>query len=114
MKRQRVRRDQIQSLKKVQEQQWVSGEVEQLDVLGFAYEHGVASIHMLFIRQGRVLGSRNYFPKVPKNSSEEEIISSFLSQFYLSGQNGRAIPREILLTDDFADREIFEDLVLAA
>ncbi|TEW44545.1 excinuclease ABC subunit UvrC [Psychromonas algicola] len=105
-----VRRDQIQSLKKVQEQQWVSGEVEQLDVLGFAYEHGVASIHMLFIRQGRVLGSRNYFPKVPKNSSEEEVLSSFLSQFYLSGQNGRAIPREILLTDDFADREIFEEL----
>jgi excinuclease ABC subunit C len=105
-----VRRDQIQSLKKVQEQQWVSGEVEQLDVLGFAYQHGVASIHMLFIRQGRVLGSRNYFPKVPKNSSQEEVLSSFLSQFYLSGQNGRAIPREILLTDDFADREIFEEL----
>ena len=105
-----VRRDQIQSLKKVQEQQWVSGEVEQLDVLGFAYQHGVASIHMLFIRQGRVLGSRNYFPKVPKNSTQEEVLSSFLSQFYLSGQNGRAIPREILLTDDFADREIFEEL----
>jgi len=105
-----VRRDQIQSLKKVQEQQWVSGEVEQLDVLGFNYQHGVASIHMLFVRQGRVLGSRNYFPKVPKNSSEEEVLSSFLSQFYLSGQNGRAIPREILLSNDFADREVFEDL----
>ena len=108
-----VRRDQIQSLKKVQEQQWVSGEVEQLDVLGFVYQHGVASVHMLFIRQGRVLGSRNYFPKVPNNSSEEEILSSFLSQFYLSGQNGRAIPREILLTNDFGDREIFEDLFSA-
>jgi len=105
-----TRRDQIQSLKKVQEQQWVSGEVEQLDVLGFSYQQGIASIHMLFIRQGRVLGSRNYFPKVPKNSSEEEILSSFLSQFYLSGQNGRAIPREILLSDDFADRAIFEEL----
>ncbi|MEL0661023.1 excinuclease ABC subunit C, partial [Psychromonas arctica] len=91
-------RDQIQSLKKVQEQQSVTGEVEQIDLLGFAYQHGVASIHMLFIRQGRVLGSRNYFPIVPKNSSQEEVLSSFLSQLYLSGQNGRAIPREILLT----------------
>ena len=105
-----TRRDQIQSLKRVQEQQWVSGEVEQLDVLGFAYQHGVASIHMLFIRQGRVLGSRNYFPKVPHNSSEEEVLSSFLSQFYLSGQNGRAVPREILLSNDFKDREVFEEL----
>lgn len=108
-----LRRDQIQSLKKVQEQQWVSGDVEQLDVLGFKYEHGLASIHMLFVRQGRVLGSRNYFPKVPKNSSEEEVLTSFLSQFYLSGQNGRAIPREILLSNDFSDREVFEELFSA-
>lgn len=104
------KRDQIQSLKRVQEQQWVSGDIEQLDVLGFTYQQGVASIHMLFIRQGRVLGSRNYFPKVPKNSSEEEVLSSFLSQFYLSGQNGRVIPREILLTRDFPDRSVFEAL----
>ncbi|ABM03027.1 Excinuclease ABC subunit C [Psychromonas ingrahamii 37] len=105
-----VRRDQIQSLKKVQEQQWVSGDIEQLDVVGFSYEQGFASIHLLFVRQGRILGSRNYFPKIPKNSSKDEVLSAFLSQFYLSGQNGRAIPREILLSDDFAERAIFTDL----
>jgi len=104
------RRDQIQSLKKVQEQQWVSGDIEQLDVLAFVYEQGVASIHLLFIRQGRVIGSRNYFPKVPKNSSEDEVLSAFLSQFYLSGKNGRAIPKEILLSQDFSDRFLFTDL----
>ena len=104
------RRDQIQSLKKVQEQQWVSGAVEQLDVLGMVYEQGIASIHLLFIRQGRVLGSRNYFPKVPKNSTKDEVLMAFLSQFYLSGQNGRAIPKEILLSDDFPDRFVFTDL----
>ena len=105
-----VRRDQIQSLKKVQEQQWVSGDIEQLDVLGLVYEQGVASIHMLFVRQGRILGSRNYFPKVPKNASKDEVLSSFLSQFYLSGQNGRSMPKEILLSDDFAERAIFAEL----
>ncbi|WP_019613264.1 excinuclease ABC subunit UvrC [Psychromonas ossibalaenae] len=105
-----VRRDQIQSLKKVQEQQWVSGDIEQLDVIGVVYEQGVASIHLLFVRQGRILGSRNYFPKVPKNSTKDELLSSFLSQFYLSGQNGRAIPKEILLSDDFAERFLFTDM----
>ncbi|MEH6452933.1 MAG: excinuclease ABC subunit UvrC [Psychromonas sp.] len=104
------RRDQIQSLKKVQEQQWVSGDIDQLDVIGIIYEQGVASIHLLSVRQGRILGSRNYFPKVPKNSSKEEVLSSFLSQFYLSGQNGRAIPKEILLSDDFSERFIFTEL----
>ncbi|MCW8994646.1 MAG: excinuclease ABC subunit UvrC, partial [Psychromonas sp.] len=105
-----LRRDQIQSLKKVQEQQWVSGDIEQLDVLGLVYKQGVASIHMLFIRQGRVLGSRNYFPKVPKNASKDEVLSSFLSQFYLSGGNGRVMPKEILLSDDFAERALFSKL----
>ena len=105
-----LRRDQIQSLKKVQEQQWVSGDIEQLDVIGVVYKHGIASIHLLFVRQGRILGSRNYFPKVPKNSSKDEVLSSFLSQFYLSGQNGRAIPKEILLSDDFSERFVFTEL----
>lgn len=105
-----VRRDQIQSLKKVQEQQWVSGDLEQLDAIGFVYEQGIASIHLLFVRQGRILGSRNYFPKVPKHSSKDEVLSAFLSQFYLSGQNGRAIPKEILLSDDFSERSVFTDL----
>ncbi|WP_372883255.1 excinuclease ABC subunit UvrC [Psychromonas sp.] len=105
-----IRRDQIQSLKKVQEQQWVSGDIEQLDVVGFVYQQGIASVHLLFVRQGRILGSRNYFPKIPKNSSQDEVLSAFLSQFYLSGQNGRAIPREILLSDDFTDRAMFSDL----
>jgi len=105
-----LRRDQIQSLKRVQEQQWVSGDIEQLDVLGFVYQGGIASFHLLFVRQGRILGRRNYFPKVPKNSTEEEVLTSFLSQFYLSGQNGRAIPKEILLSDDFSERFVFTDL----
>ncbi|MGB5446303.1 MAG: excinuclease ABC subunit UvrC [Psychromonas sp.] len=105
-----IRRDQIQSLKKVQEQQWVSGDIEQLDVVGFVYEQGIASVHLLFVRQGRILGSRNYFPKIPKNSSQDEVLSAFLSQFYLSGQNGRAIPGEILLSDDFAERVMFSEL----
>lgn len=105
-----VRRDQIKSLNKVQEQQWVSGDIDQLDVLGLVYEQGVASIHMLFVRQGRILGSRNYFPKVPKNASQDEVLSAFLSQFYLTGQNGRMMPKEILLSDDFNEREIFSEL----
>jgi len=33
-----------------------------------------------------------------------------LSQFYLSGQNGRAIPKEILLSDDFSERFTFTEL----
>lgn len=106
-----VRRDQIQSLKKVQEQQWVSGDIEQIDALALIYEQGIASIHILFVRQGRILGSRNYFPNVPQYASKDEVLSSFLSQFYLSGKNGRAIPKEILLNEDFIERSVFSELL---
>ncbi len=53
-------RDQLLALRKIQEQQSVSGNVlDDMDVIGAAMEQGVASVHVLFIRQGKVLGSRN-------------------------------------------------------
>ncbi|MDO6525797.1 excinuclease ABC subunit UvrC [Motilimonas sp. 1_MG-2023] len=91
-------RDQIQALRKVSEQQSVTGAGEQLDAIGFAYQNGMACIHVLFIRQGQVLGSRSYFPKVPNASSADEVFTAFISQFYLSGANGRVIPKQILIS----------------
>lgn len=91
-------RDQIQALRKVSEQQYVTGAGEQLDAIGFAYQNGMACIHVLFIRQGQVLGSRSYYPKVPNASSADEVFSAFISQFYLSGANGRVIPKQILIS----------------
>ena len=62
-------RDQLQALRRVTEQQSVSGNVlDELDVVGVAFEQGTACIHVLFIRQGKVLGSRSYFPKVPADT----------------------------------------------
>lgn len=82
-------RDQIQALRRVTEQQSVSGNVlDELDVVGVAFEQGTACIHVLFIRQGKVLGSRSYFPKVPADTQLDEVVQSFLLQFYLSGQGG--------------------------
>jgi len=102
-------RDQIQALRKVQEQQSVSGNVlDDLDVIGLAQQQGVASLHVLFIRQGKVLGSRNYFPAMPADAQEEEVLQSFLLQFYLSGQSGRQIPAEVLL-----DRSIEDEALLS-
>ena len=41
-------RDQIQAIRRVQEQQFVSEDsMEDLDVLGFAQENGIACIHIL-------------------------------------------------------------------
>ncbi|WP_177335190.1 UvrB/UvrC motif-containing protein, partial [Klebsiella variicola] len=83
-------RDQIQAIRRVQEQQFVSDDsLEDLDVLGFAQENGIACIHILMIRQGKVLGSRSHFPKIPSDTSQVEVFESFLSQYYLSHSEAR-------------------------
>lgn len=103
-------RDQIQALRRVTEQQSVSGNVlDELDVVGVAFEQGTACIHVLFIRQGKVLGSRSYFPKVPADTQLDEVVQSFLLQFYLSGQGGRQIPSEVLLDVALEDESVIAD-----
>ncbi|CNJ93537.1 excinuclease ABC subunit C [Yersinia mollaretii] len=96
-------RDQIQAVRRVTEQQFVSGDSEDLDVIGVAFDAGLACVHVLFIRQGKVLGSRSYFPKVPAGTELNEVVQTFVGQFYLQGSQGRTLPGEILL--DFALEE---------
>lgn len=91
-------RDQIQAIRRVQEQQFVSEDsMDDMDVLGFAQENGIACIHILMIRQGKILGSRSHFPKIPNNTTQEEVFDSFLSQYYLNHNEARTIPSRILL-----------------
>ncbi|PSJ46893.1 excinuclease ABC subunit C [Zobellella taiwanensis] len=103
-------RDQLQALRRVQEQQFVSGNIlDDLDVIGLAVERSQACVQVLFIRQGKVLGGRSYFPTMPADTEAEEILQSFLLQFYLSGINGREAPAEILLDRTLPDEPLLSD-----
>lgn len=84
-------RDQIQAVRRVTEQQFVSGDSEDLDVIGVAFDAGLACVHVLFIRLGKVLGSRSYFPKVPAGTELSEVVQTFVGQFYLQGSQGRTL-----------------------
>ncbi|PQJ41361.1 excinuclease ABC subunit UvrC [Photobacterium aquimaris] len=107
-----VYRDQIQALRRIQEQQFVSQDNEDdLDVIGIAYQNGMACIHGLYIRQGKILGSRSYFPKMPVDVSLTEVLSSFVTQFYFNQAEGRVIPSLILLSEELGDDS---DVILAA
>lgn len=90
-------RDQIITLRKVQEQQYVSGTQEEMDVVAMSYSHGVACVHVLFVRDHKVLGSKNFFPKVPKDTDLEDILPSFIAQFYLNGAGAQMLPKDIVL-----------------
>lgn len=90
-------RDQISALRKVQEQQYVSGDHEELDAVGFSLQGQTAVVHVLFIRDRKILGSKSFYPKVPADTSPAEVLSAFVLQFYLSGHSEQHIPKEIVL-----------------
>lgn len=98
-------RDQIVALRTVQEQQSVSGDHPEMDVLGFCYIHGVAAVHVLYVREQKIIGSRTYFPKLPQQTDADEIFPAFLLQFYLNNLGGQQIPREIVISENVEDSE---------
>ncbi|GAB3033535.1 excinuclease ABC subunit UvrC [Bowmanella dokdonensis] len=102
-------RDQIAALSKVQEQQWVSGDQPEMDVFGFAYRNGIASIQGFFIRDNKLLGSKSFFPKVPADSTPGEVFQSFLLQFYLAGN--KSIPRQVVIPMSLEEGGAIEELL---
>ncbi|HSH65530.1 MAG TPA: UvrB/UvrC motif-containing protein, partial [Bacteroidia bacterium] len=56
-------RDQINHLRHVQEQQSIEGEGGDADVIAIAQEAGVVCIVVIIVRGGRVLGTKDYFPR---------------------------------------------------
>lgn len=102
-------RDQIQAVRRVTERQFVSNNGDDLDVIGVAFDSGMACLHVLFIRQGKVLGSRSYFPKVPGGTDLAEVVQTFVGQFYLQGSQARTLPGDILLDFTLPEKAILAE-----
>lgn len=101
-----VLRDQIRALQAVREKQFIESGDGSADVIAAASSHGVACVHVLFVRDGRVLGSRSYFPRCRLEETAAEVLAAFVPQFYLGATAHREIPREILLADELPDARL--------
>jgi excinuclease ABC subunit C len=97
-------RDKIISLRKVQERQYVSAEQGDLDVLAAIVRDGLSVVEVSFIRGGRSLGSKSYFPKGTAAGSAEELLAAFIPQYYL----GKNVPAEVLVSHRFEDIALLE------
>ena len=97
-------RDQLTTLRRVQESNSIISGIEYpVDIIGFAMREGMACIHVLFIRHGRIFGSRSFFPKLRDyEQSSEDIVLSFLCQFYLNDEHPNLIPDEVVI--DFTSK----------
>jgi len=97
-------RDQIDVIKRVQERQYVSGERGDLDIVACALQEGVACVQVFYVRHGRNLGNKGFFPKGSAGREPADIISAFIAQHYL----GKAVPREILASHQPEDVEVLQ------
>ena len=105
-------RDQIQMVRSVTEKQFVSNErLDDMDIISIAYQLGIACVQVLFIRQGKVLGNRSYFPKVPVNTDLSELTETFVGQFYLQAHQGRTIPNSIIVDHKLDEKKDLETLL---
>ncbi len=104
-------RDQIANLRRVQERQYVSGEKGDLDVVAVHSEAGASCVQVFFVRAGRNLGNRTYFPQQTGDSERPEILGAFIAQYYLSARGERTIPPEILVNAEPADLQVLEEVL---
>lgn len=99
-------RDQISSLRRVQERQYVSGAQGDIDVIALSCRQGIAGVQVFFIRDGQSLGNKNYFPRNTNGFDVNEILGSFVNQYYLSGPLDRSVPQEIIVNHPFEDQDL--------
>lgn len=97
-------RDQISMLRRVQDQQSMEGGSGDVDVVAVMLNPGGACVHLISVRGGRVLGSKNFFPQVAIEEEGGEVLMAFLAQYYL-GNAERDLPSELIVNvqhEDFA------------
>ena len=103
-------RDQIAALRRVTANHFIAGERGDLDAVAIKIDQGMAAIVVLFFRNGLNLGSKSFFPKLPTEANEDEVLSSFLMQFYID----HPAPDELLLDRVLEDAEAISSALTQA
>ena len=114
-------RDQISYLRRTQDKQYISNDAGNIDVIAAMVKANLSCIEVFYIRNGRNLGSKIFFPKHSHNANLKEILSAFISQRYLqdklieintlNNKNVRTmeIPSELLINEKIDDLQLFAD-----
>jgi excinuclease ABC subunit C len=104
-----VIRDQIASLRRVQEKQCISKERGDVDIVACLTDKGSACVQVFYIRGGRSLGNAEFFPKAPLETTAADVLSAFLPQYYL----GKDVPSELLLSHKPRDSDLLAEVLSA-
>jgi excinuclease ABC subunit C len=96
-------RDRLAALSAIQSQQGINPRtVEEADVFAIHQEGGYYCVEVFFFRTGQNWGNRAYFPRAEKSFTPEEVLASFLAQFY----DDKPPPKLVLLSHDIEECEL--------
>ena len=79
--------------------------VEEADVFAAYQDGGQTCIQVFFFRTGQNWGNRAYYPRADKSVEVEEVLESFIAQFY----DDKPVPRLILLSHDVPSRSLLAE-----
>ncbi len=79
--------------------------VEEADVFAAYQDGGQTCIQVFFFRTGQNWGNRAYYPRADRSLPVEEVLESFIAQFY----DDKPVPRLILLSHDVPSRAVLAE-----
>ena len=99
-------RDRLTALSHIQSRQGINPHsVKEADVLAAHQEAGQTCIQVFIFRTGNNWGNRAYFPRADKSLSVEEVLESFVAQFY----DDKPPPKLVLLSHEIGGRKLLAE-----
>jgi excinuclease ABC subunit C len=101
-----IYRDRLRALTYIQGSQTVHAEgLGDADIFALACSGGQMCVQAFFIRGGQNWGHRSFFPAHTNDVPEDEVLTSFLAQFY----EDMPPPKRILIDRDLDERELLTE-----
>jgi len=99
-------RDRLTALSHIQSRQGINPHtLKEADVFAAHQDAGQTCIQVFFFRSGNNWGNRAYFPRADKALPAEEVLESFIAQFY----DDKPPPKLILLSHEIAGRRLLSE-----
>ena len=100
-------RDQIDALRQVSQQQYVSDLSGDCDIITCRISDNLACVQVFQVRNKMNLGNKSYFPKTPHQYEKAELLNAFIGQYYLD----RKPPEEVITSILPLDHQVLEEML---
>ena len=96
-------RDRIKALNQIQEKQSINiSSIGDADIISIKKKNYKTCVQIFYFRGGQNLGGRYYFPRHEENEKEENILQSFIGQYY----SDKIVTKLILINKKVSERSL--------